>query len=281
MLLFSDPRGGSTWLAEVLNAATNAPIIWEPLHLKMEAFKKLNFGWRQYIPEDADWPEARHTFEALFCGHLLNEWLASATSTAALKGADRLLFKFCRGSMLLPYLTRQFNFLHRPVFLVRHPFAVVASQMKHGAWEKGPTSFHIPEIPFNDVFVNHRDFLSTLNTVEEVLAATWCFHNGYTLKHQRNNRDWITVTYESMLLEPEKIIRRILDNWDIDIDVSELELRRKSTTTRSDSPDDIRSQLSHWKNSLDEDTRKRILRVMEYFEIRLYDGTEMPNTEFH
>ena len=61
--LFCDPRGGSTWLAETLNTIAYSTIIDEPLHLKnMKSLQKMDFSWRQYIPEDADWPEATSFF---------------------------------------------------------------------------------------------------------------------------------------------------------------------------------------------------------------------------
>ena len=32
-LIFSDPRGGSTWLAELLSLIPKTAVIWEPLNL--------------------------------------------------------------------------------------------------------------------------------------------------------------------------------------------------------------------------------------------------------
>lgn len=73
VLLFSDPRGGSTWLAEVLCKATQKPMIFEPLHLKnVSKVREIGFGWRQHIPEDADWPEAKSFFQNLFSKKIIN-----------------------------------------------------------------------------------------------------------------------------------------------------------------------------------------------------------------
>ncbi len=44
--VFADPRGGSTWLTEIIQEITQEPVMWEPLHInkKNSPFKKLNFG---------------------------------------------------------------------------------------------------------------------------------------------------------------------------------------------------------------------------------------------
>src|SRR5690606_7146300 len=72
-LIFAEPRGGSTWLMETIQMITQEPVIWEPLHLgrKNNPFKKLNFEWRQYIPEEMEWEEAKILFSKLFSGKIL------------------------------------------------------------------------------------------------------------------------------------------------------------------------------------------------------------------
>jgi len=67
ILLFSDPRGGSTWLTEILMKAINPAVIWEPLSPGINSeFKKLGFPPRQFIPEEDEWPEAKEAFQELF-----------------------------------------------------------------------------------------------------------------------------------------------------------------------------------------------------------------------
>ena len=72
ILIFSDPRGGSTWLTEIIKSIPNTAIIWEPLHLKyIHQLRELNFGWRQYIPEEVDWPQAKLLFTKIIEGKVL------------------------------------------------------------------------------------------------------------------------------------------------------------------------------------------------------------------
>ena len=73
-LIFSDPRGGGTWLSELLLKQENKQaLIWEPLHPQNKSIftKKLRFSSRQYIPVHSDWKEAKNAFESLLKGNIL------------------------------------------------------------------------------------------------------------------------------------------------------------------------------------------------------------------
>jgi hypothetical protein len=127
ILIFSDPRGGSTWLAEMINTIPNSAILWEPLHLKyMTDFKKLGFSWRQFIPEKEEWNEAKKAFDKVLSGKVLNEWTLLKTDIETYKEADKLIVKICRGNALLPWIVNQYNFKYKPIYLIRNPFAVVS-----------------------------------------------------------------------------------------------------------------------------------------------------------
>ena len=53
IILFSEARGGSTWLMEMLRETLNVCINWEPLHVNSGVVPKENkLGWRPFIPKD-------------------------------------------------------------------------------------------------------------------------------------------------------------------------------------------------------------------------------------
>src|SRR5690606_10960359 len=194
-IISGEPRGGTTWLAQLLNELSRSAMIWEPLAVSnVKEVQKLGFHWRQYIPEDEVWPEARRLMERILSGRLLSPYLCQQTTPQQLQQSNHLLVKFCRANQLLPWLTRQFNFESPPVYLVRHPCAVVASQLKHGGWKNVSPSFSIPQTKFASFYSEHAGFLKTLDTIEERLAATWCLCNIVPLSHPDNNKRWITVT---------------------------------------------------------------------------------------
>src|SRR5690606_13257283 len=145
--------------------------------------------WRQYIPEHAKWPEAEAFFINLFKGKVLNKWIMQQTTAKELLQSNQFIIKFCRGNALLPYLTHHFHFVHKPILLVRHPFAVVASQLKHGSWNHIHPKFTIPEAPYHSHYKEHEAFCKTLTTQAEILTSYWCLTNQIPLRHAKNNID--------------------------------------------------------------------------------------------
>lgn len=276
-LIFSDPRGGSTWLSELIQKITNTAIIWEPLAInKVNTFNQLNFGWRQYIPEGENWQEAKEAFEKVFKGQVLNCWTTYATNSKELIEANQLLVKFCRGNALLPWLTNQFNFKYKPIYLIRHPFAVVSSQLKQGGWDCSFQGFQIPKTPYNEIYSKHSEYLKSLRHKEEALTATWCITNQIPLQNKRNNQCWLTLNYEELLLNPKKSLERILDEWEIDYNLEKLDFIKASKTTIKGSPIKGISQLEFWKHSLNKEQIARMNDVLNYFQINAYSIDTYP-----
>lgn len=282
--IFSDPRGGSTWMMEKIQEITQEPIIWEPLHLGKTSspFNHIKFDWRQYIPEDEEWPEAKEVFESLFSGRILNKKILRYSTIRQLLTSDSLLFKICRGNALLPWLTANFQFEYAPIYLVRHPFAVVNSQIQHGAWSASNSGFVIPETRFNDRYKKHELFLKTLKSREEILVATWCLSNIIPLAHENNNVKWITITYEEFVVNPEITMKRILDRWKINFDLTRINFKQDSFTSIVKGPKDEMKRLSKWQNNFTDGQLDSMKRVLYYFQINCYSGDNpMPMVRFN
>lgn len=282
--IFADPRGGSTWLMEIIQSITNEPVIWEPLDLKLRnnPFNDIEFGWRQHIPEHEEWDEAYHLFQQLFGGRILEKHILDYSTFNQLKHSKSVLFKICRGNALLPWLSKNFDFKFQPIYLVRHPFAVVSSQLKHGAWNYAFKGFEIPNTPFNSNYLKHQTFLKTLTTKEEALVASWCISNLESLNHRDNNTRWITITYEDLVISPEKQIARILERWNIETNLSELKLRKNSVTTRPDSPGNVLKRRSNWQKHFSYNQISAMGRILDYFEVDLYTKEDsIPRKKFN
>jgi hypothetical protein len=285
LIIAGDPRGGTTWLAEILRRIPRTAMLWEPLATaNVPEFRNLGFSWRQHIPESERWTEAELTFRRLFEGRLLSPYLCRNTTPRDFGDAHHLLIKFCRANQLLPWLTTHFNFQNPPVYLVRHPCAVVASQLRQGGWSHVAPKFEIPDGRYRSFYSDHLDFLGSVDSVEKRLAAVWCLCNLVPLKHHANNVRWITITYESLLQDPVKQLRRIAGRWKIDFPVTLYEsVANVSATTVGDSP--IRrgmasDQLTYWKTQLTRRQLEDIFFVLRYFNVDLYDKHEMPHAEF-
>src|SRR5690348_9282727 len=147
LLVCSGPRSGSTWLGELIACTPRSALLFEPLIATQPGpFRDLGFVWDQPIPRDAEWPEAKAAFEAMLRGKAITDWniTYSRSSAASFLTARRMVVKCCHANALLSWLVNQFNFRYQPIFLVRHPFAVVASQLENPRWARGTPRFKIP-----------------------------------------------------------------------------------------------------------------------------------------
>jgi hypothetical protein len=268
LILCSAPRGGSTWLAELLSQVPQTAILFEPLHLwRKPPLSGLHLCGYQPIPEHADWPEARAAFDAIFRGRFVNDWTGHQSSVLAFLLAKRMLVKMVRATAMLPWLIRNFRFLNRPVLLVRHPLAVVASQLRFGFARDGFRGFRIPDCPFNEHFLKHKDFLSELRTAEEGLAAHWCLANQVPLSSPDNGRAWTTVYYEHLLLDPERELRRIFDAWELPLPRHLLNRVRVPSAKTVDSRflSKPARQLDKWKLAFSDEQLERLIAVLDHF----------------
>ncbi|WKK86754.2 sulfotransferase domain-containing protein [Marivirga arenosa] len=285
LIISGDPRGGTTWLSEIIMEIPNTALVWEPLSIPLiDKLNKHNFSHRQFIAESDNWYEVKNYFCDIFKGNIYNHHLFQNQSYFNLINVKRTHVKFCRANQLLPWLTNQFQFRYAPIYIIRHPCAVIASQLKQGGWNGVKSSFHIPEDkPYPEFYTKHEDFLKGLNSKAQVLAATWCLCNQIPLSHPDNNKRWITVTYESLVTDGIYQLKRIEDRWGITLPDSAYDkLNKASATTIKGSPimDGKGSQLSHWKYNLSDRDIEEIMMVLDYFGIELYNQSPLPTIVF-
>ncbi len=277
ILLFSDPRGGSTWMSEILSKITLRPVLWEPLHLtSVKEFDQLKFSWRQHISDDERWDEAKETFDKLFSGEILNHWISMYTTKNELKASSSTVIKFCRANAMIPWLVQNYSFKHKPVHLLRHPFAVVMSQIKMG-WNFGLDKLINDRPIHNAYYAPHLDYLKSLKTNEEGLTAFWCLSNKYTLEHEMRKTKWITMFYEDLLLDPEAEINKLMQLWGIDHDLNNIDFTKASSTASQKDAFSAESQIRNWKNALDKESVQKMQNVLDYFKIEVYSSEVYPH----
>lgn len=286
--LFSNPRGGSTWLGELLASVPKSALVYEPLYRgfiktngqmpakhsgKTAEFDKLDFYYYQPIPEDENWPEAEEFFHQLFNRELITLSMYHENEWRAIPEAEKFIFKFCTADLLLPWLVKRFNIA--PIFLTRHPCAVVASQLKHVGWQhvRSNPKVNFPDFRYNEVYKQYESIFKEISSPEENLAAFWAIRTRYVTQHSQNNKDWLTVSYEGLVSNPEEEVQRIFNylNWEIP-DTLWKQIHQPSSSSNASSLSNLQSgnQLSSWQRSLKPAQIDRILRIVEQFGITEY-----------
>ncbi|GJQ50836.1 MAG: hypothetical protein HKUEN01_32220 [Candidatus Kuenenia stuttgartiensis] len=277
IIITGSPRSGTTWLQEIFCSIENTYPLFEPLHLDYSPkFKEIGFEWSQYIPEDYNWTEAKELFERLFRGQYLTPFMVSHANVDEFKNADSLIIKFVRANSLLPWLVRQFD-IRPPIYIIRHPCATLASQMKMNWYTF--SKFTLPKTKFPEKYTKYEHILNNINTKLEYVTARWCLDNIIPLNHPENNRLWITVFYENLITNPHEEVPYIFNRLNLELPRNILDkVNVPSAMTDNNSPlmQDKIEQLRKWKNDLSEKDIDSILGILKKFEIKIYDDNIFP-----
>lgn len=287
--IFSAPRGGSTWLAEILSQIPDSSLVWEPLFRHPEVSlsrinpfsypnpKKIGIWWNQYVPENESWPELEDFFERLFNRELVNLKLYRHTYLENVSRSKFFIFKFCFGNLMLPWLTKRFAI--KPILLVRHPCAVVASQLKFGGFrymKKNP-KVNVPTwTKYHEYYFPYEEIMRTVDTPEESLAIRWALTHVYPLNHPKNNVDWLTVSYESLLMNTQSELERIKNWTGIDFHFDEKRIKKASFTSHKEKIDPP-SQILNWKKNMSLQQISSVLDIVKSVGINIYNDEAMPD----
>lgn len=291
IMLFSTPRGGSTWLAEILQTVPKTALIWEPLFkyrkhknntINPFAYPEIHsvgFSWNQPIPENAEWDEAYSFFEDLLNKKIVNLKIYRFNNLSKINEAENFIYKFCFGNMLIDWFVKNFN--HKTILFVRHPGAVIASQLKRGwNYTKKNPEYKVGNFKHNEVYLQYADILKTVKTPEENLAATWALTNLLPLMSHNNDKEWLTVAYENLYMNPENEIARISERLKITFPENILEQINTQSFTSNDkvATADKQKQLNKWKDFFTQKQIDNIFGIINQFNFEAYSQTDfMPN----
>lgn len=279
ILISGTTRGGTTWLAELLYQPDQC-LIWEPLlyeHLQATTGDFASaLGIIPYIPETAEWPEARQFFDALLSGRDQSFYTlkSHAEANRNLFQTRRLMIKFCRANLLLPWLTRHYRL--KPVFLIRHPLAVVASQLRHPGFARLDIHQHIFRIQqprYNDIFERFRAQTERIDSLESLLANWWAIQQVLALEHPQRHERWLTVSYEQLFLQPENEMERIAQ-WTGDPIPAKWQSRVKKPSQTAGSPN---PGIDNWRSQFSREQVRRILDIVQAYGLTMYTDEAVPD----
>ncbi|MCB9434285.1 MAG: sulfotransferase [Ardenticatenaceae bacterium] len=266
-ILTSSPRSGSTLLGQILGAIPDSCTLFEPLHLRnVPEAEAAGFSWRTFVPRDEKWIEGEAYLKRVFEGRIVNDWTAREISFRQAYKSKRLIVKFVRANRLLPWICQNFE-IPAPILLLRHPCAVIASQLNYG-WENAKR----PDIPpYLGEYPVFQTSLAETEGNEEYLAALWALDQLPVLMEQAPH-PWIIITYEELLLRPESVLLNIREKWDVEFDTGDALSRLKrpsSVVSRSGI-----SGINGWKNTLSEKQISRVLSTVNSFGLPFYSDND-------
>jgi hypothetical protein len=238
-------------------------MLWEPLFLDADPeLGRIGFTERTYIAPDAERPDMESYLRRVLTGRVLNRWTLGHTNLRQIYRVRRWIVKFVRANMLLPWLIRRFP-VRRPLLIIRHPCAVVASQSRIGAWQKATIS-DCPEL--FDAFPHLRPICARMKTQVEILAARWCLDYFVPLTTPPPH-PWQTIPYERLVRDGPRELERVFAG--LDIPMPHDATRHLQNPSASASP---RSRIRHgldpldgWRSALSPVQSQQVLDVTAAF----------------
>jgi hypothetical protein len=279
----------------------NIPIytqLFEPLNpIFFKQPRKLGLHSRIYLFENTEWPEGEEYFNQIFSGKLIglqSLYELKPKQIMNLFLGKKLIVKCIRANRILPWIIKRFQ-LKKTIFIIRHPCAVIASQLKTG-W----CGYHKSSKPYLNIIPDKKTVLDEaakidliqpnllnklkkIESKEEILATIWCLDNLIPLSY-RKPHTWMTIVYEKLVKQGKQEIIKILNGLGEENNHEQILQSLKIPSGLAQKEDkkfvtDANIQLSKWKQKLSEKQIQKILKIVKDFELDFYTDDLEPDYE--
>ena len=295
--LFCQPRGGSTWLTQLLMEIPSTSIVDEPLwrgrfspidkmpeqkNRKIKAVADMEFYHVQPILENESWPEAEQMIQNTISGRAPVLGVYNQFKLSRLLNFETLIVKYNLAQLLLHWYVKHFQ--SKNILLIRHPCGLVNSQKDFPGFININQfkNRKFPHFRNHEIFNQYESVFSKFTTLIEWQAFFWAVQIRHSLYHPDNNRKWLTVSYEKLVVDFPNEIARIFKYLQREIPDSIHSLQFKpslSTVEKSIKSIESGTQLDRWKKELTKDQISRILNVANAMEIDIYSDAPEPDYE--
>lgn len=292
IFLFATPRGGSTWVMEILASQPNIKHFDEPFSIRRDNVRKVNrFNkWEDLMPE------AGRDNDILKYIQDLKENNIGIMNPAPFRKqhrffTNRIVFKIHELEHLINKIETQCK--AQIVYLLRHPI---------------PTSLSRHVLPRLELYLNsdlYRNKYLTRHQINEaericnegtnfqrgVLA--WCLENIIPLKYS-DTSDWLIVSYEEILLNPVNVCKIMLEKLEferldlmlraIDQPAVNINMSGKQTSDILEDDDAERRHfklVTKWKNNITDEEIHMCFELLNLFGLDAYSfGSYIANKKY-
>jgi len=268
-------RSGTTWLQELINHRRDHRVIFEPFTRAVVPFCS-HFNWRQYIREADDSPRFLDPARRIISGDFRNDWTDQYNQRKVYK---KRLVKDIRGMLLLHWLHRRFPEIPI-VYIMRHPCAVIASQLRMD-WHLNVNILLEQRDLVADFLKPYEYSMSRAQINLDHLTLIWCVENYVPLRQFRRG-EILLVFYEELLQNPERELERIFRFIGQPLQASAFKQHRQPSAEARDWSAVVTGDdpLNSWRNYLDAFQISRILYFVGLFGLRrIYGEDPMPHAE--
>ncbi|MCP4672183.1 MAG: sulfotransferase [Desulfobacula sp.] len=268
IILSGVARGGTTWIAEIINTNNNYRYNFEPLHTNYVPLFE-DFILNQYISPESNNSYYIEKIERLLSGRMHNLWTDRFNKKIFY---DRMLIKEVRMNLMLSFIRKIFPEV-KIVLLLRHPFAVANSRINLG-WNGYIKSFCDQTKLVKEHLESNIPNIQTCVSDFEKQICMWCVQNSIPLSQLRFDKNTYICFYEHFCINTYKETKKLFE-W-LNMESSNLDkknLNRLSKLAKKNSSDTMLF-LEAWKKRFSSREISRGLEILSWFGIEEIYGRE-------
>ncbi len=291
IFILSSPRSGSTWLMELFYVEPGMKYIYEPLGKKI-------LDYNQFLPIETRWywvhlsDEEKRVLADYFRDR---DKISHFGPRNPFDGSynfktDRRVLKIIRANSLIPWFAREFDY--DLIYLIRHPLAQAVSSIKRGHTPSAGQFLENSWFVENYLGQDLREYGKNIwdnGDEREKFVLEWCLDNLIPLAERGRENDYLTVTYEELVLETEKFIDLFSSTYKLEAKNDMLEKVRSPSKTADSSNAETRERIQlgddrylieKWRKEYSGEEVEGLFNILERFEISAYQsGRFLPDKE--
>lgn len=272
LILAGSGRSGTTWLAAVVNHANTHRYMFEPFRSRPAIGNVIRP--RQYLRPGEETAVAP-LIESVLAGKMRERWVDQHNRRIL---ARRRLIKDIWILMMLGWIRDRYPSIP-VVLMIRHPCAVVRSQIILRSWKWQADVRLLTDQPdlMNDVLGSRVQWLPRHPTPFEDHLWTWAVENYVALAHIQALGGYV-VFYEELCRHPEEEAGTLLDHLGLPSIGDPTVLYQPSFAVRreSGSPSGGRSSVGSWMQELSQRECQTTQEVLEIFGLDKLYSAENP-----
>lgn len=277
VLLFASPRGGSTWITELIasqprfwpiSEPLNLRSVWVRKHLKLNSFKEL-YG-------DSATQKIYEYYQKILAGGYADLRLRPGLPFYRLF-TNRIVVKENQGCLdRMGWFEDSFGV--KIIHLIRHPIPVALSREVFPLLDEFAECALRSQFSTEELLLADRIIASGSHLEKGVLA--WCLHHLPALRAERES--WLRISYEETVLQPENVIDRLVNTLSLsDSDRMKRQIVEPSQVTRKSNAEtrklltgkQNREFLIHkWKRRVSDADLQRVDAILQTFDAKIYSA---------
>jgi hypothetical protein len=292
ILLFATPRGGSTWVMEILASQPGVKYFDEPFNIRRAnvAHTGLFRSWEDLMP-DTNSPDALVRYVNDLAANRYPHMNPPPFRPLHRFRTDRIVFKIHELEHLVGTLATRCN--AQVVYLLRHPVPTTLSRMVFPRLDLFVWSPYYRGIIGDDRKLREIERIAAHGSHLERGIVSWCYENLVPLRHR--DFDALFVTYEELVVNPirscdlllERLRFRDRDAMLAAFDRPAANIEMSKTVTRSmfaDTDEQTRRAylVTKWLQRMTSAEQAGVSMILDLFGIDTYTADDpMPHHHLH